>query len=164
MNRFSGKLSVLAIGLAMGVAVPSLPARAADEDTGNKVVQKADVPAAVRDAIQARIPAGAEVTEYVRRGTGANQTYAAHFKQQGQKGQQKVFVSSSGQFLLGPVPGDEKVTQAQLDRAAATAGAPAAAPAAAPLARGSMTPEQARAEVRQLQDRENVLTTDLDQR
>jgi len=166
MNRFSGKLSVLAIGLAMGVAVPSLPARAADEDTGNKVVQKADVPAAVRDAIQARIPAGAEVTEYVRRGNGANQTYAAHFKQQGQKGQQKVFVSSSGQFLLGPVPGDEKVTQAQLDRAAANAVPGVATPAIErPLPPvGRLTPEQARSQITELQAREDVLTRDLDQR
>jgi hypothetical protein len=162
MNRFSRKLSILAVGFAMGVAVPSYLVRAADEE--NKVVQKADVPAAVQQAIQARIPAGADVTEYVRRGNGANQTFAAHFKQPGQKGQQKIFVSSSGQFLLGPVPGDEKVTQAQLEQAMATAARPGvAAPAVTPApVAGSMTPDQARAEITRLQTRENELATDID--
>jgi hypothetical protein len=165
MNRFSRKLSILAIGLAMGVAVPAF---AADEDAANKTVPRGDVPAAVQQTIQQRIPAGAEVTEYVRRGNGANQIYAAHFKQPGQKGQQKIFVSSGGQFLLGPIPGDEKVTQAQIERAAAAAAAaPAtAAPATAtpPPAAGSLTPDQARAQINELQARENVLTTDIDQR
>jgi len=164
MNRFSRKLSIFALGLAMGAAVPAF---AADDDAGNnKTVQRGDVPAAVQQTIQQRIPAGAEVTEYVRRGNGANQIFAAHYKQPGQKGQQKIFVSSSGQFLLGPIPGDEKVTQAQIERAAANAVPGVAAPAIErPLPPvGRLTPEQARSQISELQAREDVLTRDLDQR
>src|SRR5690349_11897362 len=166
MSRWNKKLPILVIGLALGAGASAVPARAAEGGGGEKVRRDA-VPAAVQQAFQQRLPPGADVTEYIRRGPAGNEVYVAHYKNKG-GGEHKIFVSSTGQFLLGPVPLDQKVTEAELDRAIAAAGAvqpglaPAAQPAIGAPAAGTVTPEQARVEIQRQDVEEQRQLTQLD--
>jgi len=169
MVRWNRRLSIVAIGLALGVAAPMVPARAAGAPAGQKVRRDA-LPAAVDQTFQQRLPPGAEVTEFLRRGPAGNEVYVAHYKNKGGGGEHKIFVGSAGQFLLGPLPLDQKVTEAELDRAIAASGAvqPGLAPAVQPAigapapAAGTVTPEQARVEIQRQDVEENRQQVELD--
>lgn len=175
MKQWNRKLTFWTLGLAIGAALPVLPASAADEPKIEKIARD-KVPAPVMQTFQQRLPAGADVTEYIRQERGNKHIYVVRYKQPGAKGNQKMLASSEGQFLLGPLPGDEAVSDAELNRAIAAAAAipvtpinpvtpvPPVTPIPSPLppvASASLTPEQARAEIDRLEAQQNALRVDI---